>query len=267
MPDTADILKKILDRKRQEIEERKAGKSTSQVELLAKDAPGCRGFYKAIVDKIEQGDPAVIAEIKKASPSRGVIRADFDPAAMARSFEKAGAACLSVLTDSDFFQGSDTDLEQARAACNLPVLRKEFIIDPYQVFESRAMGADCVLLIVAALDDLLLKELAGIATGLGMDVLAEVHNREELERALMLRTPLIGINNRDLHTFETTLDTTLGLLIDIMNDRTVVTESGIHTSEDIRLLRRHDVNAFLIGEAFMAAPNPGEKLKELFSTR
>ncbi|MBF8269861.1 MAG: Indole-3-glycerol phosphate synthase [Gammaproteobacteria bacterium] len=264
MTGTPDILKKILVRKQQEIQERQAVTSLPRVKKLALNAPACRGFYQAIANRIAAGGPAVIAEIKKASPSKGVIRADFDAAAIAAAYAGAGAACLSVLTDRDFFQGSDTDLQQARAACQLPVLRKDFIIAPYQVYEARTIGADCILLIVAALDDAQLRELADIAVELEMDVLVEVHNREELERGLMLRLPLIGINNRDLHTFTTSLDTTLGLLIDIMDDRTVVTESGIHTREDVQRLRKHGVETFLVGEAFMAAADPGDKLRELF---
>ena len=234
------------------------------MEKQAYEADQCRGFYKAIIVQIEQGYPAVIAELKKASPSKGVIRKDFNPAEIAKSYARAGATCLSVLTDVDFFQGSDEYLQQAKAACDLPVLRKDFIIDPYQVYESRVIGADCILLIVAAMDDDSLRLLADTAANLEMDVLVEVHNREELERAMMLRTPLIGINNRDLHTFDTTLETTLGLLVDIMNDRTIITESGINSREDIQLMRKHDVNAFLVGEAFMAVEDPGAKLKELF---
>lgn len=264
MADLPDILAKILARKEQEIKQRRAAVPLQAMEQQARNTPDCRGFYRAIVASIGKARPAVIAEIKKASPSRGVIRKDFDPAAIAQAYAVAGAACLSVLTDVDFFMGSDDHLQQARAACQLPVLRKEFIIDPYQVFEARAIGADCILLIVAALTDPQLLELSGIAADLDLDVLVEVHNREELERALMLRTPLIGINNRDLHSFATTLDTTLGLLVDIMPDRTVVTESGIHTPADVALMQRHGVNAFLVGEAFMAASDPGEKLRELF---
>ena len=264
MAEIADILAKILARKQQEVTQRQAAVPSREMEQRARDAQACRGFYRAIVNTIGNGRPAIIAEIKKASPSKGVIRKDFDPSAIARSYAAAGATCLSVLTDIDFFMGNDEYLQQARSACRLPVLRKDFIIDPYQVYEARAIGADCILLIVAALDDARLLQLSGIAVDLGMDILAEVHNREELERAHMLRTPLIGINNRDLHTFATTLDTTIGLLVDVMYDRTVVTESGIHTAEDIALMQRHGVNAFLVGEAFMAAPDPGAKLKELF---
>ena len=264
MSNAADILKKIFDRKLVEIEERKQKCSKKEIIKLASGLPPCRGFYNAIYSTIERGKAAVIAEIKKASPSKGVIREDFDPSAIARSYEKAGATCLSVLTDIDFFQGSDEYLQQAKAACKLPILRKDFILDPYQVYEARVIGADCILLIVACLDDRQLTELAGITSALGMDVLVEVHNREELERAMMLRTPLIGINNRDLHTFETTLETTLGLMVDVFEDRTVVTESGIHSKDDISLMRKNNVNAFLIGEVFMTADDPGKKLKELF---
>ena len=264
MADIPDILAKILARKQQEVKQRQDAVSRKEMEQQARSAPDCRGFYRTITSTLQTGQPAVIAEIKKASPSKGVIRKDFDPAAIAASYAAAGATCLSVLTDIDFFMGSDEYLQQARSACQLPVLRKDFIIDPYQVFEARAIGADCILLIVAALNDTQLLELSAVAADLGLDILVEVHNREELERALMLRTPLIGINNRDLHTFETTLDTTLGLLVDIMDDRTVVTESGIHTRDDIELMQKHGVNAFLVGEAFMGAPDPGEKLKELF---
>ena len=266
MTDTPDILKKILERKREEVDERKAKQPLSDVRQQAMQAPACRRFYAAITLRIDTGHTAVIAEIKKASPSKGVIRRNFDPAAIARSYEKGGATCLSVLTDMDFFQGSDADLGLAREVCKLPVLRKDFIIDPWQVYESRIIGADCILLIVSALTDAHLQELSGIAYELGMDVLVEVHNREELERAVMLRTPLIGINNRDLHTFNTSLDTTINLMIDVLSDRTVVTESGIRNSEDVSRMRKHGVNAFLVGETFMSADDPGTKLKQLFST-
>ncbi|MFQ5661532.1 MAG: indole-3-glycerol phosphate synthase TrpC [Gammaproteobacteria bacterium] len=266
MPDIPDILKRILDRKLEEVSERKTRTSLIQIQQQADDAPPTRGFYSAITGKIEQGLPAVIAEIKKASPSKGIIREEFDPEMIAESYANAGATCLSVLTDVEFFQGSDEHLKQARNACTLPVLRKDFTIDPYQVYEARAIGADCILLITAALTDAQMQELAGTAIELDMDVLVEVHDREELERGMMLRVPLIGINNRDLHTFNTTLDTTLGLLVDVMADRTIITESGIHSRDDIALMRKkNSVNAFLIGEAFMSAPEPGEKLKELFS--
>ena len=265
MTDTPDILKKILERKRQEVTERTSQISLTTIKAKAKDAEPCRGFYPAIIRQIDQHKAAVIAEIKKASPSKGIIRKDFDPGKIASSYASAGATCLSVLTDVDFFQGSDEYLQQAKLACDLPILRKDFTIDPYQVYEARTIGADCILLIVAALEDSQMQEMVGIAEELQMDVLVEVHDREELERALMLRIPLIGINNRDLHSFDTSLNTTLDLLIDIMEDRTVVTESGIHTKEDIELMHTHGVHAFLIGEALMAADNPGNKLKELFS--
>jgi indole-3-glycerol phosphate synthase len=227
-------------------------------------APACRGFYRALRARLDQGQPAVIAEIKKASPSRGVLREELDPAAIAISYEQAGAACLSVLTDQDFFQGSDEYLRSARDACALPVLRKDFMIDPYQVHEARAIGADCILLIAAALADEQMLALADPALEYGMDVLVEVHNREELERGMMLRTPMIGINNRDLNTFETRLETTLDLLVDVYEDRTIITESGIHDRDDVLKLRKHGVNAFLVGEVFMAADDPGKKLAELF---
>lgn len=206
----------------------------------------------------------MIAEVKKASPSKGVIRADFQPAQIAASYQAGGASCLSVLTDIDFFQGSDSYLREARAACELPVLRKDFTVDPYQVVEARAIGADAILLIVAALEDDQMRELAAVAAQVGVDVLVEVHDRAELERALELETPLIGINNRDLHSFETRLETTLELLPYIPGGRLVVTESGIHTAEDVALMRNHQVYGFLVGEAFMRAPEPGEKLRNMF---
>jgi len=261
---TPDILARILARKQQEIAERQRKIPLADIKAKAGQASPPRGFYLAIETSIDAGKPAVIAEIKKASPSKGIIREDFDPAWIAQSYAAGGATCLSVLTDVDFFQGSDAHLQSARAACKLPVIRKDFMMDPYQVYESRAIGADCILLIVAALDDTLLQELTWLALDLGMDILVEVHNREELERALMLRTPLIGINNRDLRTFNTDLNTTIGLLTDVFPDRTVVTESGIHTKEDVALMRKHNVNAFLVGEAFMKADDPGKKLRELF---
>lgn len=260
----SDILTRILMRKREEIAERMAQVSIETLKQRAKSAPAPRGFFHALSRTLSEGRSAVIAEIKKASPSKGIIRADFDPAWLAKSYERGGASCLSVLTDRDFFQGDDQYLIDARAACALPVLRKDFIIDPYQVYEARAIGADCILLIVAALNDADMQDLAWCAIELGMDVLVEVHDREELERAQMLRTPMIGINNRDLHTFKTDLNTTIGLLTDVYPDRLVVTESGIHTREDVALMRRHGVNAFLVGEAFMKADDPGARLAELF---
>jgi indole-3-glycerol phosphate synthase len=264
MQDQPDILKKILARKTEEVAERKKKLSEAEIKAKLSDSPPVRGFELSIQKTISQGKPAVIAEIKKASPSKGIIRKDFHPADIAKSYEQAGAACLSVLTDMDFFQGEDNHLREARAACNLPVLRKDFMIDSYQIYESRMIGADCILLIVAALPDSKLQELAGLATELHMDVLVEVHDREELERGMMLRLPLIGINNRNLRTFETDINTTIGLLPDVFPDRTVVTESGILSNDDVRLMRKHNVNCFLVGEAFMSAPDPGEKLKTLF---
>ena len=261
----SDILNRILARKAEEINERHARVSLSDLTQRAAEAPPARGFVKAIKQKIAGGQAAVIAEIKKASPSKGLLRADFRPAEIAKSYEAGGAACLSVLTDIDFFQGADEYLQQARAACSLPVLRKDFTIDPYQVIEARALGADCILLIVAALSDVQLGELAAVAKQQGLDVLVEVHDAPELERALKLDVPLIGINNRNLRTFETRLETTLDLLGRIPAGRIVVTESGIHVSDDVRHMRAAGVHAFLVGEAFMKAPEPGMKLKELFA--
>jgi indole-3-glycerol phosphate synthase len=259
-----DILQKILARKAEEIAERARRVSLDELKKRLADAPVPRGFVKAIRSRIATGLPAVIAEIKKASPSKGLLRADFHPAEIAGSYERHGATCLSVLTDRDFFQGDDANLQQARAACALPVLRKDFTVDPYQVYEARVLGADAILLIVAALDDARLRELAVLAAALDMDVLVEVHDAPELERALALPTPLIGINNRDLRTFRTTLTTTLDLLDKIPGDRIVVTESGIHAPCDVAQMRGRGVNAFLVGEAFMKADDPGVKLRELF---
>ena len=265
MRDTPDILKKILARKAEEIAARSRAVSMHELQQQAATADAPRGFIKALQQKTAAGQAAVIAEIKKASPSRGVLREVFDPALIAASYEKGGAACLSVLTDIDFFQGADAYLQAARAACSLPVLRKDFFLDPYQVYEARALGADCILLIVAALDDAMLLELLQLAEQLGMDVLVEVHDASELERALALPARLVGINNRDLRTFETSLETTLGFLEQLPDDRIVVTESGIHTPADVALMRARGVNVFLVGEAFMKAPDPGEKLAELFA--
>ena len=261
-----DILNRILARKAEEVAERKA--KMSQAELIARieTLPDTRGFAAAIEAKIAQGLPAVIAEVKKASPSKGVIRADFDPAAIARSYEKGGAACLSVLTDSDFFQGSEAFLQQALGACALPVLRKDFIIDPYQVYEARAIGADCILLIVSALDDDVLLQLSLLAAELDLDVLCEVHDEEELERAMALPVPLIGVNNRNLRSFETSLEASLALQELIEYDRVLVAESGIHTPEDVTRLREGGIQAFLVGEAFMRAEDPGDELRRLFGT-
>jgi indole-3-glycerol phosphate synthase len=264
MSDTPDILKKIVRRKLEEIAERLQQRPFEQLQRDIAEASPPRGFADAIAAKMEAGLAGVIAEIKRASPSKGVLRIDFKPAEIAQSYAKGGAACLSVLTDIDFFQGSDVYLRQARAACQLPVIRKDFIIDPYQVYEARAMGADCILLIAACLEDRQLCELNELAHHLGMDVLIEVHDREELERALKVENRLIGINNRNLRTFEVSLDTTLSLLPRIPQDRMVVTESGILTREDVMRMRESQVNAFLVGEAFMRAEDPGARLAELF---
>jgi len=261
----SDILQRILQRKAEEVAEHSVRITEQALRQQIAVAPAPRGFAAALRAKLAAGLPAVIAEVKKASPSRGLLRANFDPSAIARSYEQNGAACLSVLTDADFFQGSEEYLRQARAACGLPVLRKDFIIDPYQVYETRVIGADCILLIVAALGDAALWELAQLAEELHMDVLVEVHDVDELQRALALNAPLIGINNRNLRTFETRLATTLELLDHIPADRIVITESGIHTRDDVALLRGRGVNAFLIGEAFMRAPDPGEVLAQLFA--
>ena len=262
-----DILEKILVRKRQEVAERRALMTLADIAARAVDGPPVRGFAAAIERRIAAGDAAVIAEVKKASPSKGVIREDFHPADIARSYEQGGAACLSVLTDRDFFQGADEYLVAARAACALPVLRKDFIIDPYQVYEARVLGADCVLLIVAALDDGQLAELAGLSLDLGMDVLLEVHDRDELERAIQVPAPLLGINNRSLRSFEVSLDTTLALRDVVPGDRRLVTESGIHTRADVERMRGAGVDAFLVGEAFMREPDPGQALQQLFFPR
>lgn len=266
MTETPDVLKRILERKAREVAERSSQLGLDEIVRRARAEPAARGFAASISARIKRGSAAVIAEIKRASPSKGLLRADFQPADIAASYERGGAACLSVLTDMEFFQGADEHLRRARAACSLPVLRKDFIIDPYQVYEARLLGADCILLIVAALDQAPLEELAVLARRLGMDVLVEAHDSNELDRALCLDTPLIGINNRDLRTFETSLDVTLSLLSRIPADRIVVTESGIHTPADVDRMRRHGVNAFLVGEAFMRAPDPGAKLAELFGT-
>lgn len=264
MSDTPDILKKILKRKFEEIQQRAEQTGLQALSQQVEQASPVRGFIRAIEQKIAAGQPGVIAEIKKASPSKGVLREHFEPAEIARSYAKHGAACLSVLTDEDFFQGSTEYLIQARNACELPVIRKDFIIDPYQVYEARVMGADCILLIVSALGDAMLNELLGLAHHLEMDVLMEVHDRDEMERALATNAKLIGINNRNLRTFELSLDTTLDMLEMVPEDRLLVTESGILAPDDVQLLREHDVHAFLVGEAFMRAEEPGEKLAELF---
>jgi indole-3-glycerol phosphate synthase len=266
MTDTATptVLKKIIARKHEEVAERRQRVPFAELEKRASAQSPAREFVEAVAARVEKSQPAVIAEVKKASPSKGVIRANFDPAAIAASYEHAGAVCLSVLTDIDFFQGSDAYLQAARAACKLPVLRKDFTIDPYQVVEARALGADCILLIAAVLSDDQLDELSDVALQWGLDVLVEVHNRDELERAIPLGNRLLGINNRDLHTFETVLQTTLDLLDDLPDDMIVVSESGIHSRDDVALLRQHGVNAFLVGEAFMRASDPGKELQRLF---
>ena len=267
MSDVPDILKKILARKAEEISERNQRLSLAELRQMVAKLPPTRPFRERLEQTIADSQPAIIAEIKRASPSKGLLRDPFHPADIARSYSAFGATCLSVLTDRDFFQGHEDFLRETQTACLLPILRKDFIIDPYQVYEARLIGADCVLLIVAALDDTVLRDLTRLTITLGMDVLVEVHDAEELERALALNAPLIGINNRDLRTFETRLDTTLNLLPRIPADRIVVTESGIHTSADVTLMREHGVHAFLVGEAFMRADVPGAKLAELFGTR
>ena len=260
----SDILKKIVAVKHEEIALAAQKKSLAVVRADAESRVLTRDFVGAIQHKIQQGQAAVIAEIKKASPSKGVLRADFIPADIAQSYAEHGAACLSVLTDAQFFQGSVDYLKQARASCDLPVLRKDFMVDAYQVYEARAMGADCILLIAACLDDAQMKDLESIARGLDMAVLVEVHDAEELNRALKLKTPLVGINNRNLRTFEVSLDTTLGMLKDVPSDRILITESGILTTDDVQKMRDAKVNAFLVGEAFMRAPDPGQALADLF---
>jgi indole-3-glycerol phosphate synthase len=265
MTNKADILETILKRKAAEVAERSKRYALADMCADVDAMVPARDFSAQIRARITAGHAAVIAEIKKASPSKGLLRADFDPAAIAASYQRGGAACLSVLTDHDFFQGCEDDLRQARAACDLPVLRKDFIIDPYQVYEARLLGADCILLIVAALDEDSLRTLARLADALTLAVLVEVHDRAELERALRLPpTVLIGINNRNLRTFETDLQVTLDLLDAIPDDRLVVTESGIHRPEDVTLMRAHNVDTFLVGEAFMRAADPGAELRHLF---
>lgn len=261
---TPTILQKILDRKHEEVAERKRAAPLAMVRERALAVGPCRGFVAAMEAQEAAGMPAVIAEVKKASPSKGLLREPFYPADIARSYASAGATCLSVLTDIDFFQGSDEYLQQARKACELPVLRKDFVVDEYQVHEAKVLGADCILLIVAALEDGLLCALNDCAQSLGLDVLIEVHDRQELDRSLGLGNTLVGINNRNLHTFETRLDQTIELLGAIPDDRIVVTESGIHSRDDVALMRNHGVNSFLVGEAFMRAEDPGAALKALF---
>lgn len=261
----SDVLQRILARKAEEVAERSRERPLEAVREAALAAGEVRGFAQALRAKRTHDLPAVIAEVKKASPSKGLIRADFDPAAIARSYEAGGAACLSVLTDVDYFQGSDAYLQQARAACALPVLRKDFTVDAYQVYEARALGADCILLIVAALDDRRLAELTNLALELDMDVLVEVHDLDELERALQVPAPMLGINNRNLRTFDVSIDTTLALREAVPADRILVTESGIATRADVARMRDAGVHAFLVGEALMRQRDPGAALRELFA--
>lgn len=262
---TGTILDKIIARKQEEIAVGKNNYTLGELEAMAANERKSRGFISSLFDRVRDHQPAVIAEIKKASPSKGVIRDDFDPVEIARSYEKNGAACLSVLTDKDFFQGDEHYLRAARNAVNLPVLRKDFMIDAYQVYEARAMGADAILLIAACLDDAHMADMEAVARSLDMAVLVEVHDRAELDRALKLKTRLVGINNRNLKTFEVSLQTTLDMLADVPADRLLVTESGIQTPEDVRRMRDAKVNAFLVGEAFMRANEPGEALAKLFA--
>lgn len=257
-----NILDKIIAQKKLEVAAAKSRQPLKELETRL--TTPSRGFVSAIEHQLAAKKPAIIAEIKKASPSKGVIRENFDPSAIAKSYAAAGATCLSVLTDEKFFQGSASYLEAARTACSLPILRKDFIIDPYQVFETKAMQADCLLLIVAALTQQQLLTLDEVAREINLDVLCEVHDKAELDRALLLDNKLIGINNRNLKTFETSLDTTIDLLKFIPSDRIVVTESGVYTAADVQHMRDHQVNCFLVGESMMRSENPGEKLKELF---
>lgn len=261
----ADVLQKILAAKRREVDEAKARIPRAEIERRARAAPRARGFERALRAKVASGLPAVIAEIKRASPSRGLLRPDFDPARIAASYEAHGAACLSVLTDREFFGGSAEDLAAARAACALPVLRKDFIIDPYQVHESRAWGADCILLIMDAVPDDETAALEDEARGLGIDVLVECHDGEQLERALKLRSPLVGINNRDLRTFSTDLHTSISLVSRVPAERLLISESGISQPEDVKRLSRSGVSAYLVGSAFMSAADPGAELARVFS--
>lgn len=263
---TPTVLRKICDRKWQEIEERRAIQSLDTIKAMARAEPPARGFSTALHRRKQNAEVGVIAEVKKASPSKGIIRESFDPAAIAKSYELGGAACLSVLTDIDFFQGADEFLQLARNACDLPVLRKDFTLDAYQVWEARALGADAILLIVACLDDTQLADLSDQAALAGLDVLVEVHDAQELERALSLDLTMVGINNRNLHTFETRLETTLELLDRIPDDVMVVTESGFHTADDMAGMLSHSVSTFLIGESFMRQPEPGDALKAMVNS-
>ena len=260
-----DILQRILARKAEEVAQRRGERPLAELQARTAGLPPTRGFVDAVRRRVGAGEAAVIAEVKKASPSKGLIRADFDPASIARSYEAGGAACLSVLTDVDFFQGSDAFLREARAACALPVLRKDFTIDPYQVHEARMLGADCILLIVAALDDAALAGMVNLAHEIGLDVLVEVHDIDELERALQTDAALIGVNNRNLRTFAVSLDTTLDLRDAVPRDRILVTESGIATRDDVQRMREAGVDAFLVGESFMRETDPGAALRRLFA--
>jgi indole-3-glycerol phosphate synthase len=260
----SDVLDKIMAHKAEEVAHAKRQFSLADVTAKAGDVGDSRGFVSALSASLLAGQSAVIAEVKKASPSKGVIRQDFRPAEIAESYQKHGASCLSVLTDEEFFKGSAKYFAQAREACTLPMLRKDFMLDDYQVFESKAMESDCILLIVAALEDGLMQDLSGRAQELGMDVLVEVHDQHELERGLKLAMPMIGINNRNLRDFSTSLDSTIDVLSSIPEGVVVVTESGIHTEDDVGLMREHNVNSFLVGEAFMRAEDPGKRLAELF---
>jgi len=261
---TPDILKKIIARKHEEIDESIIRVSMKQMIELSSFADNTRGFYQALASKVDNRQNAVIAEIKKASPSKGVLRENFNPVEIAKSYEAGGASCLSILTDRDFFQGDPQYLIKARAAVSIPVVRKDFIVDPYQVYEARAMGADCILLIVSCLNDKQLQTLSDLAQKLTMDVLVEVHDIEELQRALKLNLPMIGINNRNLRTFKVNLQTTIDLLAEITDDKLVITESGIMSKSDVAMMHEHNVFGFLVGEAFMRKANPGKQLMEFF---
>jgi indole-3-glycerol phosphate synthase len=265
MNNTPDILKKIIDRKKQEIISNKTLTSLEAMIEKSQTADTPRGFYQALKTKVDCKQNAVIAEIKRASPSKGILRENFHPADIAKSYEENGATCLSVLTDKDFFQGDDEFLIQARNAVKIPVLRKEFIIDAYQVYEARALGADCILLIVACLSDEKLQMLSALSQSLGMDTLVEGHDLTELKRALVLKLPMVGINNRNLRTFEVSLNTTVQLLEEIKDDTLVITESGILSAKDVFFIKQYNIYGYLVGEAFMRAPNPGKALKEIFS--
>lgn len=265
MTQTPDILKTILAKKEEEMARRRVQTPVEMLQEIASGAEKPRGFYAALQSKAVLKKPAIIAEIKKASPSQGVIRENFQPVTIAQDYAMNGAACLSILTDKEFFQGSEAYLQMVHDRCPLPVLRKDFMVDAYQIYEARSLGADCILLIVAALDDGKMHELFELATKLGMDVLVEVHNADELQRALKLDTKLIGINNRDLRTFKTDLQTTLTLKNTVPDNRLVITESGIHTREDVELMLANDVYTFLVGEAFMRVEQSGQKMRELFA--